>query len=241
MPSVLITGANRGIGLELAAQYRDDGWTVHACCRAPDKAESLRSLAGERLHVHRMDVDAPGDIAAVAAALAEVHDNAPLDLLINNAGIIDNYGVGVAEGKDDPDIRNYDFDLWERVMRTNLYAPARITGAFLDNLRAAEKPIVVMVASGLSSIANTRQGGRYAYRTSKAALNMLMRGFAAWLEPAGVIVVSIAPGWTRTELGGPNAPNPVDVSVAGMRKTIAGLTLEKTGTYWDWDGTALPW
>lgn len=237
MPSVLITGANRGIGLELAAQYLQDGWTVHACCRAPDQAKSLNGLAAGSLHVHRMDVDETADIAAVAAAL----DGTPLDLLINNAGIIDNYGVGVAEGKDDPDIRNYDFDLWERVMRTNLYAPARITSAFVDSLTAAERPVVVMVASGLSSIANTRQGGRYAYRTSKAALNMLTRGFAAWLEPEGVIVVSIAPGWTRTELGGPNAPNPVDVSVVGMRKTIAGLTLDATGTYWDWDGTALPW
>jgi NAD(P)-dependent dehydrogenase (short-subunit alcohol dehydrogenase family) len=238
MPSVLITGANRGIGLELAAQYLRDGWEVHACCRSPESADGLDGLSGGgTLTVHRMDVDDAADIAAVSETLGE----APLDLLINNAGIMDNYGTGVAEGKDDPDIRNYDFELWEQVMRTNLFAPARVTGAFVDNLAIAERPVVVMVASGLSSIANNRQAGRYAYRTSKAALNMLMRGFAAWLEPEGIIVVSIAPGWTRTELGGPSAPNTVDVSVAGMRKTIAGLTPEKNGTYWDWDGTPLPW
>ena len=236
MPSVLITGANRGIGLELARQYAADGWAVHACCRHPQAADALRALGGD-VTFHRMDVDEPTEIAAVAAELGAT----PLDLLINNAGIIDNYGVGVAEGKDDPDIRTYDFGLWEQVMRTNLYAPARMTGAFLANLAKADRPVVVMVGSGLSSIANTRQGGRYAYRTSKAALNMLTRGFAAWLEPEGVIVVSIAPGWTRTDLGGPSAPNPVDRSVAGMRKTIAGLTMEKTGTYWDWDGKSLPW
>lgn len=238
MSSVLITGANRGIGLELAAQYFRDGWDVHACCRVPGSADSLKGLSGSgTLTVHRMDVDDAGEIAAVSAALRD----APLDLLINNAGIMDNYGTGVAEGTDDPDIRNYDFDLWERVMRTNLYAPARVTGAFLDNLAIVERSVVVMVASGLSSIANTRQAGRYAYRTSKAALNMLVRGFAAWLGPKGIIVVSIAPGWTQTDLGGPKAPNPVDVSVAGMRQTIARLTSEENGTYWDWDGAPLRW
>jgi NAD(P)-dependent dehydrogenase (short-subunit alcohol dehydrogenase family) len=236
MPAVLITGANRGIGLELARQYAADGWRVHACCRDLGAAGPLHALSAA-VTVHRLDVDEPEQIAAVAAELGA----APLDVLINNAGIIDNYGVGVAEGKDDPDIRNFDFDLWEKVMRTNLYSAARVTGAFMENLFAAERPVIAMVGSGLSSIANTRQGGRYAYRTSKAALNMLVRGFAAWLRPEGVIVVSIAPGWTKTDLGGPNAPNDVDVSVAGMRKTIAGLTMEKTGTYWDWDGTPLPW
>lgn len=236
MPRVLITGASRGIGLELAVQYLNDGWEVHACCRDPQAASGLRDLSGA-VTVHRMNVDDADEIAAVGAAL----DGVTLDLLVNNAGIMDNYGSGVAEGTDDPDIRNYDFDLWERVMRTNVFAPARITGAFLDSLAVAERPVVVMVASGLASIANTRQAGRYAYRTSKAALNMLTRGFAAWLGPLGIIVVSIAPGWTRTQMGGPAATNPVEVSVAGIRRTIAGLSTDDNGTFRDWDGAPLPW
>ena len=122
-----------------------------------------------------------------------------------------------------------------------MVAPGRITGAFADNVAASEKKLVVMMTSGLGSIANTEQGGRYAYRTSKAALNMLTRNAGAWLGEREIIVISMAPGWTRTYLGGPSAPTSVEDAVAGMRAIFDKLTLADTGTYWNFDGQQLPW
>ena len=244
MASVLITGASRGLGLEYARQYLADGWLVHACCRAPQAAGELQVLAREgNLTIHRMDVTNPDEIASLAHILRDT----PLDILINNAGIIDNYGFGVADGRDDPDIRNCDFDIWRQILETNLMAPARITGAFVDNLArprcstGPEHRIVVMMTSALGSIASTELGGRYAYRTSKAGLNMLTRGLAAWLQPKGITVAAIAPGWTRTQMGGANAPVGIAQSVSGMRRVIAGLTPAHSGTFWNWDGEHIAW
>ncbi|MDP6926330.1 MAG: SDR family oxidoreductase [Rhodospirillales bacterium] len=240
MSSMLITGANRGIGLEFTRQYLAGGWQIYACCREPEKAESLHELAedfADLLSIHRMDVRKSEEITDVAKAL----NGAPLDMLINNAGIVDSYGRGVFEGKDDPDLKNYDFDLWLDIFETNVVAQGRVSGEFADNVAASERKMVVMISSGLASIANTWQAGRYAYRTSKAAVNMLTRSIGAWLEPRGVTVITIAPGWTRTELGGPNAHNSVEESITGMRKVLDSLTLEDTGTYWNFDGEQLPW
>ena len=240
MPTLLVTGANRGIGLELVRQYLDGGWNVVATCRKPEGADALNSLkdsAGGRLSIERMDVDNGAEVNAVAESLS----GAPIDLLINNAGIIDNYGQGVAEGGDDPDLKNTDTDEWLGILKTNVVAPGRITGAFADNVAASEKKLVVMMTSGLGSIANTEQGGRYAYRTSKAALNMLTRNAGAWLGEREIIVISMAPGWTRTDLGGPSAPTSVEDAVAGMRAIFDKLTLAETGTYWNFDGQQLPW
>jgi NAD(P)-dependent dehydrogenase (short-subunit alcohol dehydrogenase family) len=240
MPSILITGANRGIGLEFARQYLADGWRVYACCRAPGKADLLNRLAvdfNDLLSIYRMDVRDGDEVTAVAKAL----NGAPIDILFNNAGIVDSYGTGVFEGKDDPDLKNYDLNLWLKIFDTNVLSQGRVTGEFSDNVVASERKMVVMISSGIASIANTWQAGRYAYRTSKAALNMLTRGIGAWLEPRGVTVIAIAPGWTRTELGGPNAHNSVEESVSGMRKVLAGLTFKDTGSYWNFDGERLPW
>ena len=240
MPSTLITGANRGIGLELARQYLSAGWRVHGCCREPEQADLLKSLGdefGELLSVHRMDIRNGDEVSAVAKDL----NGAPVDMLFNNAGIVDSYGTGVFEGKDDPDLKNYDLELWMEILDTNVVSQGRVTGEFADNVAASDIKMVVMMTSGLASIANTWQAGRYGYRTSKAALNMLTRGIGAWLEPRGVAVITIAPGWTRTELGGPNAHNSVEDAVAGMREVLSGLTLRDTGTYWNFDGEQLPW
>jgi|TARA_B100000315_G_C14591569_1_gene596113 NAD(P)-dependent dehydrogenase (short-subunit alcohol dehydrogenase family) len=192
---------------------------------------------GDLLSVHRMDVRNGNEVTAVAEALS----GAPIDMLFNNAGIVDSYGRGVFEGKDDPNLKNYDLDLWLEIFDTNVVSQGRVTGEFADNVAASERKMVVMISSGLASIANTWQAGRYAYRTSKAALNMLTRSVGAWLEPRGVTVVTIAPGWTRTELGGPNAHNSVEESISGMRKVLDGLTIEDTGSYWNFNGERLPW
>jgi NAD(P)-dependent dehydrogenase (short-subunit alcohol dehydrogenase family) len=240
MPSVLVTGASRGLGLELCRQYSRAGWRVFACCRSPANASELQLLAGVtsgKLTMHRMDVNSSTEIHAVAADLVD----RPIDILFNNAGVADAYGSGVLEGMDDPDLRTYDMEEWLEILRTNVVGPGRVTGAFVENVAKSDRKLIVMMASGLSSIANTWQAGRYAYRTSKAALNMLMRGVGAWLEPRGISVVSIAPGWTRTELGGPKAQNSVQEAVTGVRTVLDGLGINDTGTYWNFDGQRLPW
>lgn len=242
MPTMLITGGNRGLGLEFVEQYLAEGWHVIASCRVPDKADELNALragAGDLLEIEALDVDDDKSVAT----LAEKLQGRAIDLLINNAGTIDKeaYGTAAYDDVDDPDPGTYDFNEWRRVMDTNLLGPIRVTSAFVEHMTRAENPILVMMGSGLSSIANNKLPGRYSYRTSKAALNMAMRGMAVWLEPKNITTVTISPGWTRTGLGGPNAVNSVDNSVQGMRKVIAGLSLQDVGRFINFDGEEIPW
>jgi len=242
MPTLLITGANRGLGFEFVRQFLGDGWDVIASCRNPDKADELTALGqdhGDRLTVETMDVNEDKSVYGLADRLAD----RPIDLLINNAGMVDKeaYGSGAYEGHDDPDPKNYDFDQWLDVIKTNLMSPARVTAAFRPHLERSTNPIAVMVGSTLSSIELTRDPGRYSYRTSKAALNSLMRSMGAWLKTRGITCLTISPGWTRTEMGGPKAKNSVEQSVAGVREVIAGITPEDAGKFYNFDGSEIPW
>ena len=240
MSSVLITGANRGLGLEFTRQYLKDGWEVHAFCRQPDKAAELRAMVADsrgNIHLREMDIGNKEQIEAAAKELK----NLPIDLLINNAGIADGYGRGVYEMKEDPDIQNYDFVFWEEMMRINTLAPAKIIGAFLENIRAGGQKKIASLSSGLGSITNLAWAGKYGYCASKAGLNMVSKGLAEWLKPENIMVISLSPGWTRTAMGGPHATNSAEESVSGMRHVISGLTLAETGRFWNFDGEELPW
>ena len=240
MPSVLITGANRGLGLEFTRQYLKDGWEVHAFCRQPDKAAELGAMVAEsrgNIQLREMDIGNKEQIEAAAKELK----NLPIDLLINNAGIADGYGRGVYEMKEDPDIQNYDFAFWEEMMRINTLAPAKIIGAFLENIRAGGQKKIASLSSGLGSITNLAWAGKYGYCASKAGLNMVSKGLAEWLKPENIMVISLSPGWTRTAMGGPHATNSAEESVSGMRHVISSLTLAETGRFWNFDGEELPW
>ena len=240
MPSVLITGANRGLGLEFTRQYLKDGWEVHAFCRQPDKAAELVAMVAEsrgNIQLREMDIGNKEQIEAAAKELKGL----PIDLLINNAGIADGYGRGVYEMKEDPDIQNYDFAFWEEMMRINTLAPAKIIGAFLENIRAGGQKKIASLSSGLGSITNLAWAGKYGYCASKAGLNMVSKGLAEWLKPENIMVISLSPGWTRTAMGGPHATNSAEESVSGMRHVISGLTLAETGRFWNFDGEELPW
>lgn len=240
MPSVLITGANRGLGLEFTRQYLKDGWEVHAFCRQPDKAAELGAMVAEsrgNIQLREMDI---GNKEQIEAATKELK-NQPIDLLINNAGIADGYGRGVYEMKEDPDIQNYDFAFWEEMMRINTLAPAKIIGAFLENIRAGGQKKIASLSSGLGSITNLAWAGKYGYCASKAGLNMVSKGLAEWLKPENIMVISLSPGWTRTAMGGPHATNSAEESVSGMRHVISSLTLAETGRFWNFDGEELPW
>ena len=240
MSSVLITGANRGLGLEFTRQYLKDGWEVHAFCRQPDKAAELGAMVADNrgnIHLREMDIGNKEQIEAAAKELK----NLPIDLLINNAGIADGYGRGVYEMKEDPDIQNYDFAFWEEMMRINTLAPAKIIGAFLENIRAGGQKKIASLSSGLGSITNLAWAGKYGYCASKAGLNMVSKGLAEWLKPENIMVISLSPGWTRTAMGGPHATNSAEESVSGMRHVISSLTLAETGRFWNFDGEELPW
>jgi NAD(P)-dependent dehydrogenase (short-subunit alcohol dehydrogenase family) len=210
MPSTLITGANRGLGLEFARQYSADGWQVYATCRDPGSASELRHLAeasGYKLHILMLDVT---DSASVKAAAAEL-DGQAIDLLLNNAG------VGGARGQT---IGNIDYEAWTKVLDVNALGPLRVAEAFVDHVARSERRLIVTLTSGMGSIADNTSGGAIAYRSSKAAVNMVMRSLAIDLAPRGITCVVVNPGWVQTDMGGPNATLTPAESVSRLRRLI---------------------
>jgi NAD(P)-dependent dehydrogenase (short-subunit alcohol dehydrogenase family) len=236
MPTILITGANRGLGLEFARQYAAEGWEVHACCRRPEAADDLRALlkTGAQVRVHALDVaDFPG-IDALAHELA----GTALDVLLNNAGI---FGPRLRAGGDRGQFFGaVDYEAWAQVTRVNTMAPLKMAEAFVEHVAASGQKKIVTLTSSMGSIAET-SGGFYAYRSSKAAVNMVMASLARDLAGRGIKVAVLCPGWVRTDMGGPGAPVNKEDSVRGLRRLIAGLTAERSGTFTHYDGAPVAW
>jgi NAD(P)-dependent dehydrogenase (short-subunit alcohol dehydrogenase family) len=226
MPTVLITGANRGIGLEFARQYNEAGYRVHAACRTPGRADALASL-GERVTLHALDVTDHAGIEALAAGL----EGEAIDILINNAGI---YGEAQEFGK-------IDYAAWEAVMRVNTLAPLKMAECFLPQLVAGKMKIIASITSRMGSIADNDAGGVYIYRSSKAALNAAAKSLAVDLAPQAITVIVLHPGWVKTDMGGPSALIDAETSVSGMRAVIAGAGPKATGRFFNYDGTIVPW
>ncbi len=222
MPSILITGASRGLGLEFARQYAADGWRVTAACRTPSQAADLSRLGVE---VVGMDVGDLGDIAAAAEKLR----GRAFDVLLNNAGT---YGERQAFGA-------IDAEEWSRVFRINAIAPLKVAEAFLPHLLAGERKVMAFMTSRMGSIADNGSGGAYLYRSSKAALNAAVKSLA--IDRPELTAVLLHPGWVRTDMGGAGAPLQPSESVAGLRRVIAGLRPEQSGRFFDYSGAPLPW
>ena len=227
--TVLITGANRGLGLEFARQYSTAGWQVLATARQPEAASDLKAL-GDQVRLLPLDVTKPESVRALATAL----DKQPIDLLINNAG----QGVGLDGGKSLTDI---DLKEFASVLDVNMLGPVRVTQALMPNLRKGSGKMIVGISSVLGSIGANEDGGFYGYRESKAALGMFLHSLAAELKKEGFICVAIHPGWVKTDMGGPNAPLTPEESVAGVRKVLDGLKPENTGQFLSYKGTQIPW
>ena len=223
--TVLITGANRGLGLEFARQYSAAGWRVIGTARTPEKAADLKAL-----HVRVLQLDVSD--AESVAALAKAVEGEPVDLLINNAGMANRDGM---------DFETMNFDGVARVLTVNTIGPMRVTRALLPNLRAGDGKQIVHISSGLGSIEENTDGGFYGYRESKAALNMFNRSLAWKYKDEGFTCVVMSPGWVRTDMGGPEANLSPEESITGMRKVIGGLTIEDTGTFQSWDGENRKW
>ena len=225
MPTVLITGANRGIGLELARQYAAQGWRVLATCRDPGTAADLKAIKGD-VEVHRLDVDEPATLDALAASLR----GQAIDVLFNNAGI-NRRAASIAE---------IDYEGWAKTMETNVFGPIRVAAALKDNVLASSAKVMAFTSSKMGSIAENT-GGSIMYRTSKTALNMAVDCLAKELGGQGAIAVLFHPGHVRTDMGGPTAPVTAADSAAGMRAVIAGLTPKDNGAFRNFDDTPLPW
>ena len=222
--TVLITGANRGIGLELARQYAAAGWRVIGTARKPDAASELRELDAS---IVQLDVTDASSVERMAQDLT----GTPIDLLINNAGIQPLMWT----------LEEVDFDDFERALAVNTVGPVRVTRALLPHLRAGTLRRIVNVTTNLSSIAENTEGGFYGYRESKAALNMFTKSLAADLGEEGFVCIVLHPGWVKTDLGGPQAPLAVGDSVRGMIDVIERLSPADNGTFWTHAGEQMAW
>jgi len=226
MPTVMITGAGRGLGLEFARQYAADRWKVIATCRHPDRSEGLKAITG--VQVRQLDVTDPAQIHALTRKLKRE----AFDVLIHNAGI---YGPRPAM------IGGVDREPWIDVFNTNAVAPFMVTEAFLDHVARGKLKKIVAVTSRMGSMTDNNSGGSYIYRSSKAALNAVMKSLSVDLKSRGISVAVMHPGWVRTDMGGPSAMISAEESVAGMRRVINDLTPEQSGGFFNHDGTEIGW
>lgn len=228
---VVITGANRGLGLEYVRQYLADGWRVTAGCRQPEKARDLNQLgeaAGDRLTVQPLDVGNEKHIANLQAVVGDT----PVDILVNNAGIFGQSGGAFGAT---------DYAAWQQAFQVNVMAVMRMMEALANNIAASGEKKIINISSKMGSMADNGSGGAVVYRSTKAALNAVCKTAANDLRPRGISVLALHPGWVRTDMGGPNSLIDVAESVSGMRRVIADLSLARSGQFLDYQGQAVPW
>ena len=225
MPTLLVTGASRGLGLEFTRQFAASGWRIHAACRSPSAATDLAAVSGD-VTIHQVDVTDGASVAALKTAIGDE----PIDVLLNNAGVI-----GSREAFD-----GLDYEAWAGAMDTNIFGPMRMAQAFMDKVLASDRKQMVFISSKMGSIALTSPNA-YVYRSSKAGLNMAVACLAMEKEAAGLTAILFHPGHVQTDMGGAAAPLTPPESVAGMKSVIEGLTPADNGTFKNYDGTPLPW
>ena len=228
METVVITGANRGIGLEMTKQFLNTNRRVIAGCRNPNEATALNDLssAGE-LSVFQLDVSDSVSIKDFCAELSGVN----IDILINNAGVLDREKQGMLGVKAEP---------WLEAFKINSIAPFEVAVGLLRNLKTSSRPRIVSVSSQLGSL-HLKGPGLYSYNSSKAALNQVMKIMSQDLEADGVIVCPIHPGWVQTDMGGSEADITPQESAGGIISFIDNLTMEQSGRFWQWNGEEHPW
>ena len=228
MPTVLITGVMRGLGLEFVRQYAADGWRVVGTGRNLDHLDDFEGLFGESgrsLDLHELDLRNVGDVDEFGARLPA----GEIDLFIANAGMM---GPRHIEAEDDA-------EEWRETLTVNAVAPVLLAQR-LRNRLAASGGKAVAITSRMGSIAENSSAGAIAYRSSKAALNAAWKSLALAFEKDGIAAAVLHPGWVQTDMGGRSAPITPEQSVAGMRRVIAGLTPGKFGFY-NYDGASIPW
>jgi NAD(P)-dependent dehydrogenase (short-subunit alcohol dehydrogenase family) len=234
MSTVLITGANRGLGLGLSKVYLEDGWDVIALVR-----QSSRELAGltcAGLDIRECKLTDDWELGAIADGLAD-HT---IDVLINNAGRMAKV-EGVARTDHSQGFGHFNRNLWHDVFDINLFTPMRLSELLIEQVSRADRGRIVTLSSMLGSMALNDSGGLYAYRASKAGVNAIMKSMAIDLAEQGVIAIAMHPGWVRTDMGGSKAPLDTETSTRGMKGVIDRLRPEDSGKFFSHDGSELPW
>jgi NAD(P)-dependent dehydrogenase (short-subunit alcohol dehydrogenase family) len=236
MSTILITGANRGLGLEFTRQYATDGWEVLAASRQPDKSADLKQMAAQhpKITLQRLDVTDEKSVRDLAGKLS----GKPIDVLLHCSGVYPRKGQNIG---------SLDYDGWREAFETNLFGVMRVTEALLENVAASARKQIAAISTSLSILRGVQGGSvgqagtSYQYRSSKTALNMALSILAKELEPRGISVVLLDPGWVKTDMGGPHAPLSPQESIAGMRKVLAGNPMEISGKFLGHDGAPRPW
>lgn len=233
MPSLLITGANRGIGLALCQLTAKQGWTIHACCRQLDQATELSALQKQypqQIQCHALDVRDEKQLEQLQAAIG----SDPIDVLINNAGI---HAVAASQFGHSADKTT----TWEEAVHVNLLAPMKMMELFVDNIASSSMKIIANISSKMASMDDNGSGGAYAYRATKAALNAVSVSAARDLEHRDIIVMILHPGWVRTDMGGPNGEISVTESATRLLAIITNAEKQQSGQFLDIDGQEIAW
>ena len=223
----MITGSNRGIGLEFVRQYAQAGWKVIATCRTPIGVGELATVEGD-IEVHGLDVTDPYQIDRLAKDL----DGVAVDVLINNAGVF---------GPRSYELADIDYQEWMKVIDINVFSPLKVSLAFAPHVARSKLRKLITVSSKMGSIALDSSGNDLIYRSSKTAVNSVMRGVAAQFRDQKIAVRMLHPGWVQTDMGGATADIPVSESVRGMCRTIDDLDMSSTGGFYNYDGSEIPW
>jgi NAD(P)-dependent dehydrogenase (short-subunit alcohol dehydrogenase family) len=229
--TVLVTGSNRGLGLEFVRQYAGAGWKTWAACRSPKSAKELKALQSQHpdsISILCLDVTDADSIRSAAAQLR----GEPIDLLINNAGV---------GGPPAQKIGSLDYAAWARVIDANVLGPVRVIEAFVGNVAQGGGKRIVTLTSRMGSIEDNSSGGSYAYRSSKAGVNAVMKSFSIDLAPRGITCVVVHPGWVRTDMGGAGGKLAPAESVKALRSLIESLKAKDAGKFYNYDGSELPW
>jgi NAD(P)-dependent dehydrogenase (short-subunit alcohol dehydrogenase family) len=227
MPNVLITGANRGIGLQLTKHYIEAGWEVIATYRNAEGNEALQALASPQLTLLQADVNNDEGISKIASYF----QGQGLDLLINNAGIY---------GPRDQTFGKVERQAWREILEVNTISPMMLAQSLADSL-AQNKGTLAIISSKVGSIDDNTSGNAYMYRSSKTAVNQVIKCLSIDLGPRDITVVSLHPGWVRTDMGGPNGSIDVVESVAGLTNVIAHVSADQNGHFINYDGSPIPW
>lgn len=228
--TILITGANRGIGMELTRQFTEDGWQVLACCRSPADAKSLQALATEYPTVEIFPLDVT-DYDQLATLTSQLQDRS-IDIMLSNAGIY---------GPREYSFGKVDVEEWRQVLEVNTIAPLMLAQAFVDQVAASQQKLMAVISSKMGSIADNSSGGSYIYRTSKTAVNQVVKSIANDVAGRGISAISLHPGWVKTDMGGSNAEIDPNESVMGLKQVLMGAGLAQSGQFLNFDGSEIPW
>jgi NAD(P)-dependent dehydrogenase (short-subunit alcohol dehydrogenase family) len=228
METVVITGANRGIGLALCKTFLDAGWQVFAGCRQPAAASELQALSSQALHVLPVDVRDLGSVQAFAASLG----GQCVDVLINNAGVM---------GGEHQGLEDMDYDAWLQTLDINVLGPHRVTRALLPNLRLSRHARILTVSSQMGAFGLDMDHNPYAYCSSKTGASRVMQIMAKDLRAEGIIACPVHPGWVQTDMGGPNAAITPQDSARGLFRLVTTMDLSHSGRFWTWEGKEHVW